>query len=408
LNLKKPFFYKLLNNRWTFVVSGFIVFVSLGTVYSYSLLRVEIQTKYLIGSTLSGLPYLTSLAFYALTMFLSGRMLSRYSPARVMFVGSTLVSLGWILSAYVPSLFGLVCTYGVIMGIGVGLVYGVPLHVIPKWFPKNRGIVLGFVLAGFGISPLLTSPITQLALDQYGLDKTFLVFGLIFGICLPLLSLLFHYPFDAVDNDNVITVKPITTSHDSNMLKTLKFWLLYINFIIGTTIGLMIIGISGTIGTVYYSLEIHQVVYAISFFALCNGLGRPLFGWSNDRIGTRNTIIIIYAITILSSVILIYNPFGNLGSFVVGFSLLWMTLGSWLAVAPAATLTMFGEKTYSRNYGIVFTGYGIGSIIGVISSGILLDANISISVIFITVVFISFLSLLTTSLLLKGALDKTI
>ncbi|MEM1515081.1 MAG: hypothetical protein QXT26_07170 [Thermoproteota archaeon] len=40
-----------------------------------------------------------------------------------------------------------------------------------------------------------------------------------------------------------------------------------------------------------------------------------------------------------------------------------------LAIAPAATATLFGTEDYTRNYGLVFTAYGAGALIGNIMAG---------------------------------------
>jgi MFS family permease len=399
MNKSFHFLTKIYNNRWFQVVLGFIAFISLGTVYSYSILRVEIQREFQIGSTLSGLPYLTSLFFYALTMFLSGRYLSNYKPSRIMVIGSLLVSIGWILSSFTSSIYVLIITYGVVMGVGVGLVYGIPIIVIPKWFQKHKGLAVGLVLAGFGLSPLLTSPITQLALDNVGLSRTFLIFGIVFMFLLPLISILFHNPPEIEVSKLLSNDKNILGG--SNIIKTKNFWLLYSNFILGTTTGLMVIGASSVIGVNYYQLEIHVVAYTIAFFAVMNAIGRPIFGSLNDILGTKKTIVLIHLITIISALVVILKPFNPFISFVVGFSPLWMMLGGWLALAPAATHALFDESNYSKNYGLVFTGYGFGAIIGVVFSGRIIDSNLSLEFLFIPIIIISILLIIITSLLLK-------
>lgn len=404
---KHHFLTRIYNNRWLQVFLGFIVFIGLGTVYSYGILRIEIQNVFDVGSTLSGLPYLTSLAFYSLTMLVSGRYLVKYSPAKIMVIGSILVSLGWILSGLVTTILGLVMTYGVIMGTGVGLVYGVPIAIMPKWFSKGRGLAVGLVLAGFGLSPLVTSPITQLAIDNFGLKGTFITFGVIFVIFLPLLSLVFHYP-ESNEANNIIASTDKGNKEMINIMKTRNFWLLYINFIIGTTVGLMIIGTSGIIGSNYYNIEIHIIALTVSFFAICNSIGRPVFGALNDIIGTKNTIAVIHIITIISSSIIIFQPLNDFMNYFLGLSLAWMMLGAWLAVAPAATHNLFAEENYSKNYGIIFTGYGIGAIIGVLFSGRIIDANLSIGFIFVPVIVISFIALVITKIYLKTSHEKKV
>lgn len=40
----------------------------------------------------------------------------------------------------------------------------------------------------------------------------------------------------------------------------------------------------------------------------------------------------------------------------------------WLAIAPTATASYFGMRDNARNYGVVYTAYGAGAIIGGIVS----------------------------------------
>ena len=64
---------------------------------------------------------------------------------------------------------------------------------------------------------------------------------------------------------------------------------------------------------------------------------------------------------------------GQIISYVVAFSFFWLALGGWLAIAPTATLTFFHPDNYAKNYGIVFTAYGIGALLGTLVAGQLRD-----------------------------------
>ena len=35
--------------------------------------------------------------------------------------------------------------YGVLGGIGVGIIYGVPLAVAAKWYPEKKGLAVGVI-----------------------------------------------------------------------------------------------------------------------------------------------------------------------------------------------------------------------------------------------------------------------
>lgn len=57
----------------------------------------------------------------------------------------------------------------------------------------------------------------------------------------------------------------------------------------------------------------------------------------------------------------------------MAFSLFWFCLGGWLALAPTATLHLFNPDDYAQNYGIVFTAYGMGALLGTLVAGQIRD-----------------------------------
>jgi OFA family oxalate/formate antiporter-like MFS transporter len=83
--------------------------------------------------------------------------------------------------------------------------------------------------------------------------------------------------------------------------------------------------------------------------------------------------MITFILILVASFALYRGGEGNVIVYFVGFCMLWLTLGGWLAIAPTATKIFFGTKTYGENYGLVFTAYGAGAILGTLSSGVLKD-----------------------------------
>jgi OFA family oxalate/formate antiporter-like MFS transporter len=362
--------------RWVYVILGIVIMMCLGTVYSWSVFRLSIEELFNIGSTQSGLPYMVSLAFYSLFMFLTGKYLNKYNPRTIISIGALLVALGWILSAFAPNVYVLTITYGVIIGAGMGIAYGPPMTVVAKWFSEKKGLAVGLILIGFGLSPLATAPLVRILIENYGVMKTFMILGISFGLIIPLLSYPFKYPSDS-DTRNLETTS--TTKNDINdittaeMIKSGNFKGLYFNFIIGTMIGLMLIGMTSNIGVKFIKLSPKTVALLISVFAVFNGIGRPIFGLLTDKLSAKKTMLISYGLIITGALLMLMAKVGSLLLFSIAFSIFWFNLGGWLAIAPTATLSMYGTKHYSQNYGVVFTGYGIGAITGVMASGLILD-----------------------------------
>lgn len=391
-------------NRWLYIVLGILLMLLLGTVYSYSVFRVALERVFEIGATESGLPYMVALASYAVFMFITGKYIDRYHPRTLLLLGGFLVAFGWILSAFVTSIMALTITYGLISGAGVGVAYGVPMAVIAKWFPDKKGLAVGMVLIGFGLSPLITAPIARYLVQQYGVMQTFLILGIIFAILIPLLALTIKYPNEAYSKRFHASKKDFSEQKEvpiQEMVKSLSFKGVYLNFIIGTMIGLTMIGMTSNVGIDYFKLEASTVTQLMALFAISNGIGRPVFGWLTDRFSSRAAMLISYFLIAMSalSIILLKH---HIVVYMISFAVFWFNLGGWLAIAPTSTLKLYGTKHYSKNYGLMFTAYGIGAIAGVSTSGMLLDLHSNYHYVFIYVIMLCAIGALITAKTIKS------
>jgi len=92
--------------------------------------------------------------------------------------------------------------------------------------------------------------------------------------------------------------------------------------------------------------------------------------------------------------------------YVIAFCGFWLILGGWLAIAPTTTLTFYGVKNYSRNYGIVFFAYGLGAILGGVISGQAKDAFGSYQVAFWPTLVLGVIGLMIVMATLKPPVKK--
>ena len=387
------------NNRWIYVMLGILIMMFLGTVYSYSVFRASIEDIYLVGTTLSGLPYMISLASYAAFMFISGRFIKTVNPKIIIAVGGLLVAFGWALSSFTSNIYTLTLTYGIVIGAGVGVIYGVPMDVVAKWFPESKGFTVGLVLLGFGLSPFITAPLSRVLVERFGLHNTFLILGLSFGILIPLFGAAFKYPDKEYETQKIKKdddKKKIKDFDTVEMIKTKTFKGLYLNFIIGTMIGLTVIGLTTMIGTELIGISDVNVAFFMSLFAVFNGIGRPIFGWLTDNLSSKKAMVVSFGLIFTASLLMIFAGRESVILYGISLSIYWLNLGGWLAIAPTSTIKLFGLKNYSQNYGVVFTAYGIGALVGVGTSGMIIDILGSFKYLFYYIILLSILGMLIT------------
>jgi len=364
------------SGRWFYVFFGLIINVCLGAIYAFSIFRTPLEKLWNITATQSGLPFMVFLVMFAVTMPFAGNLIQKWGPKITMILGGILVGIGWITASFSPDINTLTLLYGVLGGIGVGIVYGAPIATSAKWFPDRGGLAIGLTVGGFGLSALITAPIIKYLIGTVGPLNTFLYLGVAFLIIIVILSLPYKFPPEDWKPAGFVakTTSSTTTASvelDRNeMIKTGSFWALWLTYTIGCLAGLMAIGISAPAGK-EVGLTAEMAALAVSLYAIFNFLGRPLFGALTDKIKPKGSAILSFFIVGTASLLTYWIREKII--FIISFCLLWLNLGGWLAIAPTATKIFYGTKFYGKNYGLVFTAYGAGAIAGVLLSGRIKD-----------------------------------
>jgi MFS family permease len=172
-------------------------------------------------------------------------------------------------------------------------------------------------------------------------------------------------------------------------------------YTIGALAGLTAIGIAKPVGLEVVGATAGAFLTSLTFpFALCNGLGRPIFGTLTDKLTPRNTAMLSYVLILLAC-LLIYTNYASTTMYIIAFAILWGCLGGWLAIAPTATATYFGMKDYAKNYGLVFTAYGAGAVIGGIVSAQAKDIMGAYQPFFLVVAALAVLGIIVAFVLMK-------
>lgn len=361
--------------RWLLIPLGISAMLCLGTVYSWSIFRAPLERELGLGATASLLPFTVSLVCFAGMMPVAGRWISRGHGRRVAIAGAAVVGLGYLLASAASSVQGLVLAYGVVAGLGVGLAYGVPLAVVASWFPERKGLVVGLTVTGFGLSPLITAPLAQQLIVQLGTRATLRLFGLAFLAILLLAALLLRPAPASASGAGAAgaggAALPQPQAAPRPRRRTVPG--LWLSYAIGSLAGLSAVGIASPVGTELIGITPELAAASVSLFAIFNGLSRPLFGWLCDRWSPARVAMLADGLILVGSLLMLGAGRGDVAAYLVAFCLFWSALGGWLAIAPATTLRCFPAERYAEIYGLVFTAYGVGALVGTVITGQLRD-----------------------------------
>ncbi|CAG4975683.1 unnamed protein product [Colias eurytheme] len=170
---------------WVVVVASFLIAtVADGLAFSYGLLQIkfvdffeasEAKTS-LIGSLFISVPLIAGPIMSALV--------DRYGCKKMTMVGGLFSTVGFVAASYSNTVEALYITYGLIAGLGMGLLYVTAVVSIAYWFEKRRNLAVGLGSCGVGFGTFVYSPLTTYLLDEYGWRGTLLLLaGTVLNVC---------------------------------------------------------------------------------------------------------------------------------------------------------------------------------------------------------------------------------
>ena len=356
--------------RWLQLALGLIVMMAISSPqYVWTLFVKPFQ-----GATGASLPALqiTFSVLIVLQTWLSpaqGWLVEKFGPKLLVAAGAALTGLGWVLSAQATSLTMLYFTYGVLCGVGTGIVYIGIVGLMARWFPDRRGFAIGMVAAGYGMGALLTTFPIDTMMKASGHASTLTFFGVVLGAIGVAAALGLRTPTSAdVLPPPAVLVAQGKDATPMEMLKTPVFWLMFAMMTMMSTGGLMVTSNFANFAREFGVADIMlfgmaALPLALTVDRLLNGFTRPFFGWVSDRIGRENTMGVAFLLEAVAILLLLLFR-DNALAFVVLSGFVFFGWGEIFSLFPSTLTDTFGTKQATTNYGFLYMSQGIGSVLG--------------------------------------------
>ena len=293
-----------------------------------------------------------------------GLLLDRYHPRYILLGGAIMVSVGYVMTAFVQSHLQLYLVFGLLFGAGWRSISSFATsRVLVQWFQRRRGLALSLDVAGASFAGVFVPIVAVWLMADLGWRPGFAAFALLtMGLVVPLVIFVIHrapedlglQPDGGPLPDEVSVAVPeeeMDRAWTSKMiLRTPAFWgVVFVfssMFCVLQGVNMHLFG-HFTNGT--FSAETAGFLLAI--MAAWIFAGKPIQGWLADRIGAKLTI----AIALVSQIT-------GVGFFWIGESYLLAMLGvifygfGFSGVTPlqsVATAAVFGKQSYGRANGLM-------------------------------------------------------
>jgi len=387
---------------WFIVAGAFVVsLLGFGVAYTFASFLPPLQQTF--AATRGDISFIFALSgfLYFCLGAVSGPIADRLGPRWVVVAGMLCIGVGMLAASQAQALWQVYVTYGLGIGLGVGFSYAPSLAAVQRWFVRQRGFASGIAVMGIGVGTLIMPPLATWLIGTVGWRGTYLLLGVATLLIGPAAALLLeHSPQrrgllpDGASHPGISAPGSVVPSSDHHpeavvptniqdgftlgqALRTRTFWLLYI------------VSLTAALGLfapfAHLPAYAHDHGFSAGFGALLIGLigigsigGRALLGKGADRLG----LCLSYMGMLLGMMVmflwwLVATSAWALVIFAVFFGVFY---GGFVALFPAIAAACFGVRSIASIIGILFTGVGIGTLLGPGLAGIAYDLSHSYTV----------------------------
>ena len=350
---------------WVVVAAAFtLMLVGFGAAYSFAAFFTAFETEF--GASRGNIALVFSVA--AFIWFACGApagvLADRFGPRNVTLIGVACLAGSLAIASMAGSITVLYVTYSVGIGLGVGLVYVPSIGAVQPWFGERRALASGLAVSGIGAGNIVGPLLAEWWIGALGWRGAYLALagvGLMAGGAAAL----------------AIRGKPVprTTLMEGTALRaalrTPSFWLLYASLVL-SCIGLFVPMVHLGPYAQDAGLTAAQGVALVSLIGLGSLLGRFTIGGFADRLGRLPSLLLTYVG--LGAMLLVWltaTRYGVLAVFAIVFG---MCYGAAVALLPTIVMDLYGARAVSGIIGFLYTGAGLGTLLGPWLAGVAFDA----------------------------------
>ena len=293
-----------------------------------------------------------------------------------------------------PSLLGYTIAYTFLIGSSMSSGYVAGGALVAKWFPKKKGLVMGYTTAGLNIA----SATWVLLMTKLSGAMTFekaVIIPCIAVVILGLIGLFFikDTPQEAGQNpDNVsdeVYAKEYDTKNEAEddrwttgqLLRMKEVWT------VGLATGILQLCSTGVMSqlvsrNIELGMDANKAVLMMTVIALVGIFGSWFIGVLDDKFGTKKTMMVFclwYALAVFANVL------GTTWSMYLAVIMIGFSIGGSANFMSSFPASVFGRQGFEKMNSVVFPIQAIMTCVAFLINGIALKATGSLRGAFIVV-----------------------
>ncbi|WP_105456316.1 OFA family MFS transporter [Escherichia coli] len=347
--------------RWLTFMGTLLAQFSLGSVYTWSLFNSHFAIQ--LHASIPDVAFTFGILCLclALASCFAGKLQEKFGVKSLTIFAGIALLVGLGLTGISHNLIMLWIFGGVLVGLADGIGYLLTLTNCVRWFPERKGMISAFSIGCYGLGSLAFKFINVDLLASYSLHTALLYWGILAAVICVIGGLLMtDAPHQNVTVASGQTQKDYTL--DEAMCKP-QYWLLGLMFTTAMMGGLYIVGVAKDIAQSIVHLDATTAATAVTVVAVANLLGRLVMGILSDKICVIRVVTSGQIVCLIGMILLNFTQMSE-WSFFFALGCVAFNFGGHLTTYPSLVSEFFGLNNVTKNYGVIYLGFGIGSFLG--------------------------------------------
>jgi MFS family permease len=347
----------------TFVCLALIFGVSYSFAAFFESFAVEFSAQRADVSWIFGLS-----GFVYFVMGAGGGMLAdRFGPRIVCSAGMALIALGLLATSWATTLLTVYVSYGLLVGLGIALVYTPSIASVQPWFTTRRGLAGGIASSGVGAGTLLVPVLVAMAIGPMPWREAMQVLALGVLVLGLLATALLRRAPAAPSSGSGGSASGLSLRET---LRSPTFRWLYLATVLASPV--MFIPFAHVSASARdLGLGEAFAVGLVGLIGVGSLVGRFAIGLLADRLGRAQTLVLMQ-LSMGASYVL-WGAAGGQGLLVVFALWFGLSYGSIVSLLPAICMDYFGGKSVASVVGTLYSGAAFGNLLGPVLAGAVFD-----------------------------------
>jgi len=389
---------KRFNYSWVVVGAAFtVMFIGFGVAYGFSAFFRTFIVEFDANRGDISLIFALSGFLYFVLGAISGPLADRFGPRPVVIFGMVLIGVGLLAASTATTLHQIYLSYGIAVGVGVGFSYVPSVGAVQRWFLQRRAMATGIAVSGIGFGTLAGPPLAGWLIGQFDWRHAYQILGVATVLFGAIAGYLLSRPGSSRRNAGPegVVLAGMTLRQ---ALGSRPFWMIFIASM-ANSFAIFVPFVHLLPFAVDRGHSETTGLWLMGMIGIGSIVGRFAIGALGDRTGRRRAFTAQFVG--IGLMMLWWWGSTEIWSLVV-FALIFGALyGGFVALAPALSADYFGGRHISGILGCIYSGVGIGTLMGPTLAGVAFDRYQSYDLPILAAAAITLISVICSGWLLR-------